>query len=284
MTQDALKEELSFAEIWLTIQRYKQVVLFTPLVCAVAAIIYVAYFITPQWEAYTILQVGQVGQVVPANQVGQVSQPRPAEPVANAVVRMLAPSFAAGVLSQANLESEDAAKAINDSWLKVTKPKEADLLELKVRGKSSDVARVLALNAVGYLKKSHDELMASSIDAIKAQIQLVNEELEEINSEQELLKKQLLGKHDWSSYEATLAATILQDKFKELRELKNRKLLLAELLGPSTTFSTRLVGDVSVTPVTIKKAFIVALAILVGLIFGLFIAFVRSTIKNEIRK
>ena len=275
MTQDALKEELSFAEIWLTIQRYKQVILLSPLVCAVAAIIYVAYFITPQWEASAILQVGQVGQV---------SQPRPAEPVANAVVRMLAPSFAAGVLSQANLESEDAAKAIDDSWLKVTKLKEADLLELKVRGKSSDVARVLALNAVGYLKKSHDELMASSIDAIKAQIKFVNEELEEINSEQELLKKQLLGKHDWSSCEATLAATILQDKFKELRELKNRKLLLAELLGPSTTFSTRLVGDISVTPVTIKKAFIVALAILVGLIFGLFIAFVRSTIKNEIRK
>ena len=126
--------------------------------------------------------------------------------------------------------------------------------------------------------------MASSIDAIKAQIKFVNEELEEVKSERGFLKNQLLGRHDWGSYEATLAATILQDKSKERRELESRKLLLAELLGPSTTFSTRLVGDVSVTPVTTKKAFIVALAILVGLIFGLFIAFVRSTIKNEIRK
>jgi capsular polysaccharide biosynthesis protein len=271
MPQDVLEDELSFADIWLTIKRYKQIVLFTPLACAVVATIFVSYFIPPQWEASAIFQVGQVGPLA-----------KPAEPIANTVARMLAPSFAAEILSETNkFENLVAAKAINDRSFMVHKLKDADLLELKVRGSSSEIARTLVLNAVSYLKKSHDELMASSVDAIKAQIKFVNEEFEQVKSERDFLKNHLLGRHDWGSYEATLAATILQDKSKELRELDSTKLLLAEQLSPSTTFSTRLVGDVSVVPVTIKKAYIIALAILVGLIGGIFIAFVRSALNPQ---
>jgi LPS O-antigen subunit length determinant protein (WzzB/FepE family) len=272
MIQTEKIDELSLAEIWMFLKHYKQVILLIPLVCAIASYILVAFFITPQWEATAIVQVGQVGQVT-----------KPAEPIGNVIVRMLAPSFVTDFLNQSNLAPKDieSAKAnFNRSW-KVTKPRDVDLLEFKLRGNSPEVVRSLTYSSFDYLKRIHDKLMSANLDDLKSKFKTVNEEFNQVQEERDLFKKRLLAKHDSASSDTILAAIALNELSTEFRVLKDRKLLLTEQMGPSETFSTRLVGDISVTPVPTRKSMIVVLAILVGLFGGIFIAFVHSAITRS---
>ena len=103
-----------------------------------------------------------------------------------------------------------------------------------------------------------------------------------LKNESDNLKKRLLGKHDWSSYDATLSATVLLGKETQLRELEQKKLFLSEQINPSQTFNTKIIGDVSVTggPVSPRKFFIIGIAILLGIFGGLLVAFVHNAISN----
>jgi capsular polysaccharide biosynthesis protein len=272
MAQVVREVELSLADIFAIIKKYRQVLLIAPIIFGIAAYILVAFVIAPKWEASGLLQVGQVG-------------PKLVEPIANVVARMLQPSFAVAVLSQTNFKPQDlpAVKALYENSLKVKKIPDADLVEFHLKGYSSDMARTLAISTVSYLQKNHDEMMAASVAPIKAQIQSANGDIQTLRAEMDSLKKQLQDKHDWNSSNATLAAIVLQDKSNQLRELIQRKQFLDEQLSPTVTFTTKTFGDVTVSegPVSPKKPVIIGMAILLGLFSGIFIAFVHNWVSKE---
>lgn len=277
MSQTEQDAEISLVDIWAIINRYKRMILAAPIICGIAAYVLVAFVIPPQWEASAILQVGQVGQV------GQV-QAEKVEPIANVIVRVQHPSFAAGVLHQTTLKPGEwsAAKSIYESSLKAAKIKDADLIEFSLRGYSADMASTLAASTVSYLQEIHTGIVTVGVARIKTQIQIADEEIQSLKSEMNTLDKQLQGKREWNSYNATLGATVLQDKINRLREVTQRKLLLKELLSPSVTFTTRPFGDITVSagPVSPNKPRFVGIAILIGLLGSLFIAFVHNALNK----
>ena len=271
------ENEISLADLWATIMRYKKLIVVMPIICGVVAFGFVNFVLAPKWEATAILQVGQVGQVG-----GSIKL---VEPVSNVIVRMMQPSFAEKMLKQSNLKAGElaAADGIYKSTLKATKIKDADLIEIKLRGYSPEMAQTLPENTVGYLQKIHDEMMASGITRTKAQIQAVDEDLQSVKADINSLSRQLQGNHNWNSYNATLAASVLQDKANQQRSLVQTKLMLAEQLSPSITFTTKVVGDISISegPVSPKKTLIIAIAALLGLLGAMFIALTHNAVSKK---
>ena len=144
------------------------------------------------------------------------------------------------------------------------------------------MAQSLVENTVSYLQKLQDEMMVAGITRIKSQIQAVNEDLLTVKLDLDFLKRQLQGNRDWNSYNATLAASVLQDKTNQLRTLTEMKRLLLEQLSPTVTFPTKIVGDLTVSedPVSPKKSLIIGVAILLGLFGGIFIAFLHNAVSK----
>lgn len=272
MTTAEQDDEVTLADIWAIMKRYKLTILAAPVVCGFAAYILVAFAMAPQWEASGILQVGQIG---PSEKV---------EPVANVIVRIQHPSFAAGAINQANFKPEGlrAAQAIFTNTLKATKIKDADLIEFKLRGYSPDMARALADDTIRHLQKIHGDMVATGISRIKMQIQFAEDEIQALNAEMNALNKQLMGIRYWNSYNATMLGIIFQDKTNRLRELIQRKKALTEQLNPAITFSAKLFSDITVSegPVAPKKSLIVGMAALLGLLGAVFIAFAHNAIRN----
>lgn len=276
MTQRYQNDEFSLTDIWTIIKCNKRIILISPIFFGIAAFFFVTFFVTPTWESSAILQVGQVGQVA--------QTPKLVEPIPNVVSRMMQPSFATKMLEQSKLVDGEliTLKGIYGNSLKVTKIKDAELIEFKVRGYSPMMAQSLAENTLSYLQKIHGEMMKASITRIESQIQTTNEDISTVKKEIEFLTQQLQGNHNWNSYNATLAATVLQDKSTQLRTLTQAKLLLAEQLSPSVTFPTKIIGEFSVSddPVAPKKSLIVSLAVLLGLFVGVCVAFVLNLINK----
>lgn len=277
MKQTEQKAEISLPEIWDALKLYKRVFLIAPAICGLIAYILVTYVLAPTWETSAILQVGQVGQIS--------GGAKPVETIQNVVSRMQHNSFATEMLSHAKIQAADltSAKIIYKSTFKAAKVKDADLIEFKLRGYSPQMARELAENTVSYLQKIHDEIMVTNLTRIKAQIQITNEEIESVKEEEKFLKKRLQENHNWNSFDATLAATVLQKKEEQLAELMQKRLLLIDLLSPSITFSTKTIGELSVSdePVSPKKSLFIAIAIVFGLLGTALTAYIQHFVMRK---
>lgn len=286
MTQSSQDTQFSLADIAETIKRYKKLILITPGICGAFSYIFVTFFVLPTWEVSVVLQVGQVGQIGLVSQTGLVSQaPKLVEPIPNVISRMIQPSFAHSMLEQSSFKTEDikTLENIYKSSIKVLKVKDADLIEFKVRGYSAQMAQLLATETINYLQNLHGEMMEAGITRIASQIQATNEDLLTVKAEVQFLKEQLQSNRNWNSYNATLAATVLQDKSTQLRALTQSKFLLTEQLSPSITFPTKIIGELTVSddPVSPKKLLTITLAVLLGLIGGILAAFLHSNFRKE---
>lgn len=289
MTQIVQDDEISLVDVWRAAKRYKKLLLLTSGLGAVAAYVFVTFVVAPTWLAEGVMQVGQVGQVTQVTQmtqVAQVAQVVLVEPVQHVVSRMKQPSFAVKMLAKSDLDAEARSRAerLYKSTLEVTKVKDSALINFSVRGYSAEMAQSLAEGTVGYIQKLHETMMEPAVTRIKAQIQAADADLISLRKDVNFLERQLQGNHNWNSYNATLAATVLQEKSDQLRRLTQTKLLLEEQLSPRVTFTTKLLGDLTISegPVSPKKLLIIGLATLLGLLGGIVIAFVHNVIGKDV--
>lgn len=282
MNEDTRGDTVSVLELFNVMRRYKWLILSLPVVAAVFAALLVSNILRPTWEASAILEVGRIGQTGQTGQTAQI----PIEPVTNVVSRMLHPSFATGALSYANVKPDElkGVKAVYLGTLKVTPVKGAELIGVKLRAHSAELAGDLIQGSIANLQKVHSEMMSITIDRYNKQIQILTKDIQDTSSEIELLRKKLLTSHNWNAFDATLSASILQNKSAELRDMIQRKLLLEEQVSPSRTYTTRVVGDVYVSegPVSPNKPLIIGLAMLLGLLGAVVIAFVHNAITTSI--
>ncbi len=281
MTQVTNNPESNLSDILEVIKKHLRLILVTPVICGFAAYMFVTFAVTPQWEANAILQVGQFGQIEGKESPHQAI--KLAEPVSSVIARMELPTFSAGFIGHTGFASTEqaAAKAIYDSSVKVVQVKGADFIEFKVRGYSPEMARSLAEASIHYLQSIHNEMMSPYLVRIHSQIQNIKADIESAKTEFEMLKKQLHAKHDWDSYNAVLAATVLQDKSRLLQELTEKHLIFTEQLSPNVTFTTKIIGDVNVSdaPVSPKKWFIVFMVALMSLLFSIFIVLAINSLS-----
>lgn len=261
---------MDLADVLAIIKLNKRLILAAPIVSGLAALIAVS-LMRPLWEASVLLQVGQVGQVL-------------LEPVTNVVSRMSHPSFIPSVLNRARLKPDEMrfAKSDYQCSLKVAQVKGSDLVEVKLRSYSADMARNLTQSTVANLQAVHDELFSSALSIIQEQIKSTNNSIRFASGQLDLAGQQLSSKTNPAG--TALAAITLQNKSSEFHELTKRKLQLEEQVGPLRTFATRIVGDIYVSegPVSPNKPLIVAMAILAGLLTGVFVAFARHAIAKAI--
>ena len=271
MNQENGSDEVSLLELFNALRRYKGLLLGLPLLGAVLAFLLVTFVLRPTWEASATLEVGRVGGAV-------------AEPVMNVVTRIMLPSFAKGAINYAGIKA-DELKAIQGYYgtLKVNQVKGAELIEIKLRGPSAEMANNLIQGVIVNLQKVHSEMMAVSIEKNQKQLQMLSVDINKTGEEVVLLRQRLLASHNWNDFDATLVATILKDKSNDLRDLIQKKFALEEQMSPSRTYTTRVVDEVYVSeePVSPKKALIIGLAILLGLLGAVVIAFGHNALTSK---
>ena len=275
MSNEKLSDQISLADLFKILGRYKRLLIGLPMLAAILAVVLVTFVLHPTWEASAILEIGKLGQ-------GQGQQVL-IEPAGNVVARMMSPSFVKGAIQLSN-ESGISAEQLKGfySTLKVNQIKGIELVEIKLRGPSAEMAEKLVNGVILNLQKAHTEMMAVTITRNKKQLQILTEDIQKAEVEIEQLRKKLLASHNWNAFDATLSATLLKDKTTDLRGMIQQKLTLEEQLSPSRTYTSRLVDEISVSdgPVSPKKLLILSLAIVLGFLSSILIAFIHHALKR----
>lgn len=277
MNEEVHSDEVSVADIFNMARRYKWLLLGLPLAGAVVAALWVSFVLHPVWEASAVIEIGRAaGQGQPGQQF--------VEPIPNVVARMRLPTFAVGAVNFSGIKPDE----LNDGlWFyrsaKVSQVKGADLIEITLRAPSGEMAKNLIQGGVAYLQKTHNEIMSVSIEKYKKELLMLNEDIKKLHAEANLLNNKLLATHNWNAFDATLSASILQNKSTELRAMIQRKSLLEERISPSFEYTTRVVDNISVSdgPVSPNKPLIIEVAMLLGLLGAVVVAFAHYVITAK---
>lgn len=254
-----------------TLKRYKLLLWSLPLLSLAAGVVLAYFVISPKWDVTAILEVGQVAN-------------KPVELSANVVARMTHPSFTVNALKSFSGSPAEIDLARSEyNTLKVSQVKGAELLEVRLRSRSPDRANHLMQNAIASLQNIHSEMLEVTLERNIKQIQLLEKEIQNSTSELGLLRKKLTENHSWSNFDATLSATVLQNKTTDLREMIQKKMVLEEQISPTRTYTTRVIGDVSVSeePVSPNKLLIIILALILGAGAAVAIAFAHNALTND---
>lgn len=278
MNEEKSSGEVSLLELFMVALRYKWWILASTLVSAILAALFVSYVLHPAWEGGAILEVGQTIKA---------SRREPIEPSANVVARIMQSSFAEGVLKDSGFNPKDLKADPNRfvGSLKATKIKDTELIEVTVRAPSQAMALDQLRASIVYLQKVHLKMMEDTVNLQRKTLEQVTRDIQNNKAEEEVLKKRLLAARDWNAFDATMVGVVLKDKAAALSAMIDRKLLLEEQMGPQNTFTTRVVGDIAVSdgPVSPNKRLIIGLAILLGLLAGMFVAFIHNAITSQSR-
>jgi len=278
------EEEINLSFALNVFMRHLNIILITPVLFGVLVFIHSTYFASKEWEANAIIQVGKVGITEDKNGKAGLGAGS-AEPVSVVVARMEHPSFVQSVVARpafprSKFLSEDE---LFTKSFKVTELADSRLIGIKLKSHSPEAAAILAQETVNALREIHEKLLAASTEFTKQKINAASENIRALKAEITTLNKQLKG-HEWSSYDATLAATILNDKNTQLvNQLQTKQSLENALFNPAVTYPTQLIGGISISdgPVYPKTMQLVVLAILVGLLVGIIMVFAMVAFKSQ---
>lgn len=266
MSEEKQSNEVNLLELFNVLRKYMWLILVSPFVVAVLAYLWVVVVLSPVWEASAVLEMGRIWQPTGAAAGMAIYSPVSIEGAATALLRINNSKF-----------SSPRAQ------INVTQVKNADLLDVKVRAESTEIAREQLQEFIANLQKAHSLLLISTTDRYLKQLELLKEGIQSRSAEIELLKNKLLANHNWNTYDANLSSNVLQAKSSELRDMMQRKLELEEQLSPLRTYNTRVLGEVSVStgPVSPRKTLIVLVAMLLGLVGAVLAAFAHNAITSK---
>lgn len=275
MQHGTADDEISLMDILRILKQYKWLLLAAPVFCAVVALAVVSQ-IRPIWEASALIQVGQVGQA------GQ--QVQLIEPISRAVARIMAPPFKLGVFNRPEIKSSEilSEQPIYMGSFKAKAVPDTDMIELKLRAHSNEMAKNLLLATGKQLCETHGEMMGLSVDSLKQQVMETEKTLRAGQDTANELR-QRLSNDKVGAAGVVLYVTLYQQTMNELRETEQRKRMLEEQMRPERTYLTKMVGDVYTEnqPVSQKKGVIVFLAALMGLLGGGIAALLHNAIKKK---
>ncbi|AMP38379.1 chain-length determining protein [Ralstonia solanacearum] len=211
-----------------------------------------ALVLPKQWEASVVIQVGQItNEVMPGT---SPSAPTPVETVGRAVERLQLPQFEDAVLRKLNLPTginENASTDLIRRSLKATQLKNAELVEVTVRGFSQADAQRYAQAFSDALIGAHAVIAKPSLDKINANMAEVHRQIsaEETRKGElsALMRVREQAKTDVKFSESVLLASMVAENDKQLQGLRQREINIQEQLNPERTFNTRLFGPVHVS-------------------------------------
>jgi len=264
---------LNLLRFWNITRRYWVWVLACVATAAGAAAIY-TWLLPFTWEATGVVQVGAVGQSG-AGQLGQL-----VESPARAIERTKMRGFQNDVLATLKTPNDDL-KPIGELFrgsIKVKQLQNTDFLEIRLRAYSPDEAKRWLEATVKQLDIAHQRLAAPSIERLRKQLEEVDQNLRRARKTrdglQESVSRRSLGPGERFA-ESVYNANLLVQTNGEVRALEAERAMMLEQLSPTRTYPTALVERIYVSerPVSPRTGLIVALATLVGLLAGIFIAY-----------
>lgn len=234
---------------------------------------FAAKYVGSHWLATALVKIGQVG-VVPEMIVV------PIEPAARALERARSPAFTAKLLNQLGLPAEDPTENADAMMvrrsLRLSSPRNSDLLEFQVEGNSPEDARKRIVLAVDVLSTAHDGISAPLIKNLRGSLVQTESKLAEVVNERDRLSRLIgpqqgaVGARGFS--ESVLLSNLLSKRDEQILDLTKQQLQIASLLGSSRTFPTGILSEDAVSLRMVKSDKIIKLtlaAALIGLAIGL---------------
>ncbi len=234
-----------------------------------------ALVLPKQWEASVVIQVGQItNEAMPG---APLPAPTPVETVGRAVERLQLPQFEDLVLQKLSLPlglNENASTDLIRRSLKAVQLKNADLIEVTVRGFSQADAQRYTQAFSDALIGAHAVIAKPSLDKINANMAEVRQQIasEEARKGElsTLMRVRDQSKADAKFSESVLLANMVAENDKQLQGLRQREINIREQLNPERTFNTRLFGPVHVSRRHVfPSGLLFAVA---GLVLGLLVA------------
>ena len=236
-----------------------------------------ALVLPKEWQARTVLQVGQVARSGMAAFVDSgVSVP--IELPARTVERLKLPQFEDEVLRKLGLplsRFESDKTALFRDYVTIGLVRNADLISVSARGYSEDEARRFVEAYQAHLIEVHRDLLQPSVDRASAELAQAKAALELLRQrrvELEAVAAKRPAHVEARFSENVLLGNLLQTNDDEIRKLQTRIQVLQEDLSSSRTFNTRpLMTSVEVSdrPVFPRKSVFAGLGALIGLAVGL---------------
>jgi hypothetical protein len=235
------------------------------------------YFSLKYFEDYflatALVKIGQVG-VYPELAVV------PVETLARALERARSPAFTVSLLDKLGLPTEDptvnADAMMLRRSLRLSNPRNSELIEFQVEGKSPEEARQRINAAVDLLASAHNSISESLIKNLRDLLVLTESKLADGIGERDRLAKLIasqqgpVGGRGFS--ESVLLSNLLSNRDEQVSELTKQRMQILSLLGKSRTFPTGLLSENAVTLRKVKseKIFKFALAAAsIGFLLGL---------------
>lgn len=270
-----LNEELSLFDIMIFLRKNYRILLGGAAIGAVLGLC-IALLLPAEWEASALVRVGQSGNTDKAlNSI----EPVLIEPALQVVDRIKNKSFQNEVMKKIGLpqDENDDKNKLSRNTLKV-KLEKSDLISINIRSLSADSAKLHLDTVVNQLKSIHTKMLAPTTNRWHQELSTIQLELKRSSIDLERLTKSLDSRSESlnpSSFaQAALVSNIMIAREEELRDFRDRKLILEEMLSPERTFVTAVIGQIEVSNKAVypKKSFFA----IAGLIIGLFLGVVLS--------
>ena len=273
--------EISLFDLWQKLKDGWRYVL-GGTVLGVAGASAVLMFLPPKYEATAIIQIGLIGS--PGKEI-QGGNSIPVEPASQSVKRMRTPAFqfkaATAAQNQDWLDSlsSSASGVAKDLSLQVIKatvgPGQTPLVELKALGATPEIAMKKADISVTQLAKIHEELAGPTLSKMNAELTLLKQKLAIAEKESASLNKVAASA---GGVEERISPMALMGSVRALKETELRQgiLELEMALSVPATQPTKTIEEIFVSnrPVSPKKALLLALGLVVGLLAGVLAVFV----------
>ncbi|MGZ5029201.1 MAG: hypothetical protein ACXV8I_01205 [Methylobacter sp.] len=273
-SEDQFDDELSLYDVAVFIRQNVGIMLGGALIGSVLGLA-LAFVLPAQWEANALIRIGQLSNAGSAG--------NSIEPPLQVVDRIKNKSFQNDVLKNLGMVTDEDNPSANlfRNSLKV-KLEKSELINLSLRGKSVDEAKQHMDAVVNELRNIHVRMSESTINRWHQELESIEHELKQANTDAERLAKSLAGQsdllNDKNFSQAALLSNILIAREGELRSFRDRKRMLEERLSPERTFASNVLGRVEVAqePVFPKKSLFMVAGLVIGLILGVLLSMLRS--------
>lgn len=228
-----------------------------------------------QYQASTLIEVGQV------NAAGL-------EVPAVTVERMKSPAFVLEVAQQSGIQVADATDAARR--LSASLQRNAPLIEVKTTGASRDEAIRLAESAIKLLHDKHMQLFEPRVKQLRSELDVTREKLGIVESELAVVDKTMAEAGRQGARAAALPYELLTSlrvqKATEAISLRQAIVGYNAALLPPATRPTDTVEGVyaSRRPVSPRKALLLALGAVGGLLAGTLLVFLANGWRNAQRE
>lgn len=228
-----------------------------------------------QYQASTLIEVGQV------NAAGL-------EVPAVTVERMKSPAFVLEVAQQSGIEVADATDAARR--LSASLQRNAPLIEVRTTGASRDEAIRLAESAIKLLHDKHMQLFEPRVKQLRSELDVTREKLGIVESELAVVDKTMAEAGRQGARAAALPYELLTSlrvqKATEAISLRQAIVGYNAALLPPATRPTDTVEGVyaSRRPVSPRKALLLALGAVGGLLAGTLLVFLANGWRNAQRE